>query len=143
MKITAHLLQNSTVKASSSYDRVLELSDIIKWPLSAYIENLGELWMHNLPSFISFLLKPGFVVIILFWSMYVSSLIYYSGRDDLKRYSMTKSQNRDDLAEINNDVSQNLFQVIRDLIVRDFLAENGRYIQKEARRKQAPQLSRK
>ena len=75
--------------------------------------------------------------------MYLSSLIYYSGRDDLKRYKMTKAQNRDDLAEIKDDESQNLLKVIRDLIVRDFLSENGKYIQKEARRKQAPQLSRK
>jgi hypothetical protein len=37
--------------------------------------------------------------------MYFSSLIYYSGQDDLKRFKMTKQQNRDDLAEVNdNDV---------------------------------------
>jgi hypothetical protein len=37
--------------------------------------------------------------------MYFSSLIYYSGRDDMKRYNMTKAQNRDDLAEMKDDES--------------------------------------
>lgn len=34
---------------------------------------------------------------------------------------MTKSQNRDDLAEIKDDVQQHIWKVVRDLIVRDFL----------------------
>lgn len=46
---------------------------------------------------------------------------------------MTKSQNREDLAEINDDVAQNLGKVIRDLIVRDFLYEHGKYIIKASR----------
>ena len=75
--------------------------------------------------------------------MYLSSLIYYSGRDELKRYSMTKSQNREDLAEMKNDEAQNLMRVIRDLVVRDFLDENGKYIARESRRMKAPQLHKK
>jgi len=35
--------------------------------------------------------------------MYVSSLVFYSGRDRKQRNSMTKSQNREDLAEIKDD----------------------------------------
>jgi hypothetical protein len=35
--------------------------------------------------------------------MYLSGVIYYSGRDSLKRDKMTKSQNRDDLAEMKDD----------------------------------------
>jgi hypothetical protein len=65
--------------------------------------------------------------------MYLSSLIYYSGRDDLRRYAMTKQQNREDLAELKDDTAQNLSRVIRDLIVRDFLSENGKFIQRQAR----------
>jgi len=49
-----------------------------------------ELWQHNRPSFISFIIKPGCAVLALFWAMYLSSLIYYSGRDDLRRFKMTK-----------------------------------------------------
>jgi hypothetical protein len=69
---------------------VLTLDDIIKWPLDKYFINLHELWQHKRPSFISFIMKPGFVVLALFWAMYLSSLIYYSGRDDLRRMAMTK-----------------------------------------------------
>jgi hypothetical protein len=94
---------NLTVQANSTYSRVVTIDDIAIWPLSAYIANLGELWEHNRPTFVSFLFNPGFFVVILFWGMYLSSLIYYSGRDDLKRYSMTKAQNRDDLAELKDD----------------------------------------
>jgi hypothetical protein len=63
--------------------------------------------------------------------MYFSSLIYYTGRDQLKRDKMTKGQNRDDLAEMKNDEVQNLHQVIKDLIVRDFFRENERFIKKQ------------
>jgi hypothetical protein len=122
------MLENSTIKAEAEKKRTLDLSDIIKWPLDKYFENMLELWQHNRPSFISFVIKPGFVVLLLFWAMYLSSLIYYSGRDDLRRYSMTKMQNRDDLAEMKDNEAQNIWQVIRDLIVKDFLHENGRYI---------------
>jgi hypothetical protein len=38
------------------------------------------------------------------------------------------------LAELKDDTAQNLSRVIRDLIVRDFLAENGKFIQKQARK---------
>ena len=51
----------------------------------------------------TFILNPGFIVLILYWAMYLSSVIYYSGRDDLKRYKMTKAQNREDLAEMKDD----------------------------------------
>lgn len=52
---------------------------------------------------LSFILKPGCIVLALFWAMYLSSMIYYSGRDDLRRFRMTKMQNRDDLAELKDD----------------------------------------
>ena len=71
--------------------------------MDVYFENLQEIWQHNRPSFISFVIKPGFAVLVLFWAMYFSSLIYYSGQDSLKREQMTKSQNREDLAELKND----------------------------------------
>ena len=132
---------NMTVQASSTYTRVVTIDDIAIWPLGAYIDNLGKLWLYNRPTFVGFLFNPGFVVVLLFWGMYLSSLIYYSGRDDLKRYHMTKAQNRDDLAELKDDKAQNVYQVIRDLIVRDFLAANGKYIEKESRRKKAPNIA--
>ena len=56
---------------------------------------------------------------------------------------MTKSQNRDDLAETKDDEVQNLYQVIRDLIVRDFLAENGKFIQRQAKRMENPNSKKK
>jgi hypothetical protein len=93
-----------------------------------------ELWQHNRPSLISFIIKPGCIVLALFWAMYLSSLIYYSGRDDLMRFKMTKQQNRDDLAEIRDDEVQNVHQVVRDLIVQDFLHDHGKYIQKASRK---------
>lgn len=89
--------------ASIETKRNVTLKDIIKWPLSLYFSNLQKLWQHNRPSFIMFITNPGFAVLVLFWAMYFSSLIYYSGRDDLKRFKMTKQQNRDDLAELKDD----------------------------------------
>jgi hypothetical protein len=103
MTIDAPILENSTVKAQSQKFKPLTITDIVKWPLINYFENLYELWQHNRPSFISFIIKPGFIVVILFWLMYITSLVYYSGRDDLKRFAMTKEQNREDLAELKND----------------------------------------
>ena len=85
MNIDAPLLENTTVKAEPEDPKEIEVSDIVRWPLSLYFENLQELWQHNRPSFISFVIKPGFAVLVLFWAMYFSSLIYYSGRDALKR----------------------------------------------------------
>lgn len=35
--------------------------------------------------------------------MYITSLIYYNGKDKIKRYNMTKGQNRNDLAEVEDD----------------------------------------
>jgi len=62
--------------------------------------------------------------------LYFSSLIYYQGEDDHKRLSMTKSQNRDDLAEMKNNSVQKVYEVVRELIVRDFIRDNGRFIKK-------------
>ena len=56
---------------------------------------------------------------------------------------MTKSQNRDDLAEMKDDDVQNLHQVIRDLIVRDFLAENAKFIEKQSKRMNNPNNKKK
>ncbi|TNV73629.1 hypothetical protein FGO68_gene10225 [Halteria grandinella] len=44
---------------------------------------------------------------------------------------------------MKDDDAQNLMKVIRDLVVRDFLDENGKYIAKESRRMKAPQLHKK
>ncbi len=90
LTIDAPLLENTTVAAESEVKRNITLKDIIKWPLDAYFANLYKLWQHNRPSFIGFVVKPGFAVLILFWAMYFSSLIYYSGQDELKRFKMTK-----------------------------------------------------
>jgi hypothetical protein len=84
--IEAPQLENTTVKAKPEQIKLLKLSDIIKWPLDAYFSNMYELWQHNRPSFISFVTKPGCAVVFLFWAMYLSSLVYYSGRDELKRF---------------------------------------------------------
>lgn len=51
--------------------------------------------------------------------MYLTSLVYYTGKDRQKRYAMTKSQNRDDLAELKDNEIQNLDVVIKDLLIRD------------------------
>ena len=134
MSIEAPLLENSTVKAQNFKIKALTISDIVKWPLNKYFSNLYELWQHNRPSFLSFIIKPGFIVLILFWLMYITSLVYYTGRDDLKRFAMTKDQNREDLAELNNDQVQNVKTVIKDLIVKDFMHDHGKYIKKEIKR---------
>jgi len=90
LTVDAPLLENTTIAAQSEVKRNVTLKDIIKWPLDAYFKKMYKLWQHNRPSFISFIIKPGFAVLILFWAMYFSSLIYYSGQDDLKRFKMTK-----------------------------------------------------
>jgi len=53
---------------------------------------------------------------------------------------MTKQQNRDDLAEVNDNDVQNVDVVVKDLIVKDFLKENGKFIKKEALRLKQPGL---
>jgi GPCR proteolysis site, GPS, motif len=90
LTIDAPLLENSTIAATTETKRNISISDIVRWPLSAYFANLKKLWQHNRPSLFEFIVKPGFAVLILFWAMYFSSLIYYSGQDDLKRFAMTK-----------------------------------------------------
>ena len=59
--------------------------------------------LHKPPSVLSFFFKPGGYIVLLFWIMYFTSLIYYNGKDNVKRYYMTKGQNRNDLAEIKDD----------------------------------------
>jgi hypothetical protein len=103
MSVDAPIFENSTLKSKRPKISTLTLEDIIKLPLDKYFSNMYELWQHHRPHFLSFLIKPGFVVLILFWSMYFSSLVYYSGRDELRRFNMTKSQNREDLAELHDD----------------------------------------
>ena len=71
-------------------------------PFDQYFKNLQELLQHKQPKLTDFLLKPGLYVVIIFWAMYISSLIYYTGRDHKRRYDMTKSQNRLDLAEMKD-----------------------------------------
>ena len=55
---------------------------------------------------INFISKPALYLLLLFWFFYLSSIIYYSGKDKKLRNSMTKSQIRDDLAEIRDDQIQ-------------------------------------
>ena len=90
MRIDAPLLENTTVKAEPEKQREIKVSDIVRWPLNVYFENLQEIWQHNRPTFISFVIKPAFPILVLFWAMYFSSLVYYSGRDTMKREKMTK-----------------------------------------------------
>jgi len=40
----APLLENTTVKANPQQDKVVTIADIVRWPLSSYFSNLGELW---------------------------------------------------------------------------------------------------
>ena len=61
---------------------------------------------HKQPSNIEFFMKPGLYVVLIFWFLYTTSLVFYSGKDRIKRYNMTKSQNRDDLAEIKDNEAQ-------------------------------------
>jgi hypothetical protein len=110
------------------------VEDLVRWPLQAYFENLGNLWKRYPPNFLTFIFKPGFAFIVLFWVLYFSSLIYYQGQDDHRRLRMTKSQNRDDLAEMQNNTVQKVYEVTRELIVRDFIRDNGRFIKKQSRR---------
>jgi len=79
------------------------LQDLVVFPLSKYFSNIPMLMRHKQPTVLSFLLKPGLYLVILFWFMYCTSMVYYSGKDRLRRYKMTKAQNRDDLAEMKND----------------------------------------
>ena len=75
-------------------------------PFEDYFKNLMELLQHKQPNPFDFLFKPGIYIVIVFWFMYASSVVYYSGTDRLKRRKMTKSQNRDDLAEIKDNKVQ-------------------------------------
>ena len=76
-------------------------------PYDIYWNNLQELIQHKKPSFVSFITKPGGYVVLIFWIMYATGLIYYSGKDRIGRNTMTKSQNRDDLAEMkDNEIQQ-------------------------------------
>ena len=71
-------------------------------PFDKYFKNLEELLQHKKPQPLNLLFKPGPYVVLIFWLMYLSSLFYYTGRDRIRRDKMTKSQNRDDLAEIKD-----------------------------------------
>ena len=86
MTVNDPLLENSTIQADVQQVKTIGIADIVRWPLGAYFDNLQQLWQHNRPSIMSFILNPGFIVLVLYWAMYISSVIYYSGRDDLKRY---------------------------------------------------------
>ncbi|CDW84369.1 neurohypophysial n-terminal domain containing protein [Stylonychia lemnae] len=97
----------------------ISLTDL-RVPLKYYMKNLQELLQHKQPDPLEFFLKPGIYVIVIFWFMYITGVVYYSGRDQKRRYKMTKSQNRDDLAEITNPNDQNLMDIIKELIVKDY-----------------------
>ncbi|CDW84379.1 neurohypophysial n-terminal domain containing protein [Stylonychia lemnae] len=88
-------------------------------PLDIYFKNLEELLQHKQPVPIEFIFKPGPYVVIIFWAMYITSLLYYAGRDKQRRYKMTKAQNREDLAEIKDQDVQLLDEVIKEIIVKD------------------------
>lgn len=79
MSYAPPLVSNSTVKASGVVVPVIALEDLVRWPLDVYFANLAKLWQHSPITFVDFMIGPGFIVVALFWAMYLSSLIYYSG----------------------------------------------------------------
>ena len=79
MSYASPLVSNKTVKADVVAIPVIRLEDVVRWPLDVYFANLGKLWQHSPISFVDFIFGPGFIVIVIFWGMYLSSLIYYSG----------------------------------------------------------------
>eukprot|EP00347_Sterkiella_histriomuscorum_P014233 403361664 len=112
-------IQNKYVQAGKNDEGKITKEDL-QVPLDRYFKNLQELLQHKQPQPTDFLLNPGSYVPLIFWFMYISSLIYYTGRDRKRRYNMTKSQNRDDLAEIKDRDVQCLDEVINELIARDY-----------------------
>lgn len=88
-------------------------------PLSRYWSNLHELLQHKKPTLVSFIFKPGIYIVLVFWVFYLSSLVYYTGKDRMERYTMTKMQNRDDLAEIKDNSIQNVNEIVLEMMIRD------------------------
>ncbi|CDW89849.1 neurohypophysial n-terminal domain containing protein [Stylonychia lemnae] len=109
---------NRFIKSAEKKVGNIELGELLV-PFGQYFSNLQELLQHKTPNPISFIFKPGPYIVIFFWFMYISSIVYYSGSDRLKRNKMTKSQNRIDLAEISDDQIQCLNNVIKDLMAKD------------------------
>jgi hypothetical protein len=89
--ILENLFDNNTI--------VLEDFDVTP---SQYLNRLVELAQHKSPSIGIFITKPGFWILFAFWFSYCTSVIFYVGKDALKRLQMTKEQNRDDLAELKD-----------------------------------------
>jgi len=90
------------IKSGNLSEGKITLREIMV-PYDIYWSNLQELIQHKKPSFVSFITKPGGYVVLIFWIMYATGLIYYSGKDRIGRNTMTKSQNRDDLAEMKDN----------------------------------------
>jgi len=63
---------------------------------------------HKRPTLGEFMQKPGIYLVFIFWFFYMTSMIYYVGRDKTRRQKMTRKQNRRDLAEIYDDETQKL-----------------------------------
>ncbi|CDW75719.1 neurohypophysial n-terminal domain containing protein [Stylonychia lemnae] len=93
-------------------------------PFDRYFKNLEELLQHKTPSPIDFMFKPGIYVVLAFWFMYISGLVYYSGRDRKNRQNMTKKQIRNDLAEIPDKEIQCLQEVINEILIQEQMAKD-------------------
>ncbi|CDW88931.1 neurohypophysial n-terminal domain containing protein [Stylonychia lemnae] len=116
--IAAEVYANRFVKSATQNTGNIELGELLV-PFGEYFQNLQELLQHKTPNPVNFIFKPGPYLVIIFWFMYISSIVYYSGSDRQKRSKMTKSQNRHDLAEIKDDQIQCLNDVIIDLMSKD------------------------
>eukprot|EP00347_Sterkiella_histriomuscorum_P015521 403356717 len=101
-------------------------------PFNKYFDNLEELLQHKTPKPIDLIFKPGTYVVLMFWFMYISSLVYYSGRDRRRRGKMTKKQIREDLAEIKDKRIQQVQEVMQDLLLRDAMNAKKRPKQKSS-----------
>ncbi|CDW71957.1 neurohypophysial n-terminal domain containing protein [Stylonychia lemnae] len=121
---SAETYTNKYLKSNLDDDGKIKIEDLIV-PFDKYFKNLEELLQHKTPSLIEFIFKPGIYIVLLFWLMYISSLFYYTGKDKIKREKMTKSQIRDDLAEIKDDKIQNLDELVKELLARDLNKNQG------------------
>eukprot|EP00347_Sterkiella_histriomuscorum_P002038 403369714 len=134
-KTPINTLSNSDESILNKYDssQNIETGTITKAdlmvPLDRYFDNLEELLQHKTPRNLDMLFKPGTYVVLIFWFMYISSLVYYSGRDRIRRSKMTKKQIREDLAEIKDKRIQHVDEVMQELFARDCFNKTKKKIQ--------------
>ena len=71
---------NKFKKSKGRTSDAIILEDLLV-PFEDYFKNLSELMQHKQPNPFDFLFKPGMYIVLIFWFMYISSMVFYTGRD--------------------------------------------------------------